>query len=99
MLMLVSMTLTLMQGQSGSTKANNHRSATKQAISIKLAITVGHFYVTILQTFIPVDHPVSMAGLFVQTNDNEPVLLPRPTDGRKGCLSTRRRPQWVFVNE
>ena len=46
MLMLVSMTLTLMLGHIGSAKAKNQRlmlSATKQAISIKLATTVGHF--------------------------------------------------------
>ena len=46
MLMLVLMTLTLMQGHSGSAKARNQRSmlsATKQAISIKLATKVGHF--------------------------------------------------------
>ena len=46
LLMLVSMTLTLMQGHSGSAKAKNQRcmlSATKQAISIELATTVGHF--------------------------------------------------------
>ena len=44
MLILVLMTLTLMQGHSGSAK--NQRcmlSATKQAISIKLATTVGPF--------------------------------------------------------
>ena len=43
MLMLVLMTLTLMQGYGGLTKAKNQRcmlSATKQAISIKLATTV-----------------------------------------------------------
>ena len=45
-LMLVSMTLTLMQGHSGSAEAKNQRcmlSATKQTISIKLATMVGHF--------------------------------------------------------
>ena len=56
MLMFVSMTLTLMPGHSGSAKAKYQRcmlSATKQAISFKLATTVGHFYVTLtLQTFI-----------------------------------------------
>ena len=44
--MLVSMPLTLMQGHSGSPKANNQRcilSATKQAIRLKHATTVGHF--------------------------------------------------------
>ena len=43
--MLVQMTLTLMQGHSGSAKAKTQRcmlSATKQ-LSIKLATTVGHF--------------------------------------------------------
>ena len=54
MLMLISMTL--MQGHSGLAKAKNQRcmlSAAKQARSIKLAKTVGHFYVTLtLQTFI-----------------------------------------------
>ena len=43
MLMLVSMTLTLMQGHSGSAKAKSQRwiiSTSKQAISIKLATTV-----------------------------------------------------------
>ena len=38
--------LTLMQGHSGSAKAENQRCmllATKPAISIKLATTVGHF--------------------------------------------------------
>ena len=46
MLMLVPVTLNWMQGYSGSAKANNSRgilSATKQAISIKLATTLGHF--------------------------------------------------------
>ena len=45
--MLVSMTLTLMQGHIGLAEANNQRymlSATKQALSIKFAITVGHFF-------------------------------------------------------
>ena len=44
--MFILMTLTLMQGYSGSVKAKNQRcmpSATEQAISIKLATTVGHF--------------------------------------------------------
>ena len=64
LLMLVSITLTLMQGHSGSANANqkNQRgmlSETKQAISITVATTVGHFYVTlILQTFIGLDHLV-----------------------------------------
>ena len=56
MLMLFSMTLTLMQGHSGSTKAKNQHcmlSETKQAVSIKLAATVGHFLSDLsLQTFI-----------------------------------------------
>ena len=45
MLMLFLMTLTLMQGHGGSTKAKNQRcmlSATKQAINIERATTVGH---------------------------------------------------------
>ena len=45
MLMLVSMILTLIQGRSGTAKAKNQRcmlSATKQAISIRLATTVGY---------------------------------------------------------
>ena len=62
MLMLVSITLTVMQGHGGSTKANNQRymlSATKQAISVKPATTVGHFYVTLtLQIRIWLDHLV-----------------------------------------
>ena len=44
--MLMFMLVTLMQGHSGSAKAKNHHcvpSATKQAISIKLATMVGHF--------------------------------------------------------
>ena len=47
MLMLVSITLTLMQGHSGSAMAKNQRcmiSATKQAISIKFGATVGHVF-------------------------------------------------------
>ena len=47
LLMLVLVTLTLMQVHSGSAKAKSQRcilSATKQAISIKLATTVGHFF-------------------------------------------------------
>ena len=55
MLMLILMTLTLIQGHSGSAKAKNQRcilSTTKQAVNI-LATTVGHFYVTLtLQMFI-----------------------------------------------
>ena len=46
MLMLILMTLTFVQGHSGSAKAKSRRSmlsAAKQAISIKLAIAVGHF--------------------------------------------------------
>ena len=49
--MLVLMTLTLMQGHSGSAKAKNQRcmlSETKQAISIKLATTVDLFFKYIL---------------------------------------------------
>ena len=46
MLMLVLMTLTWMQGHSGLDKAKNI-STTKQALSIKLATTVSHFYVTL----------------------------------------------------
>ena len=42
MFMLVSMTLTLMPGHSGSTN-DKTLSATEQAISIKLATKVGHF--------------------------------------------------------
>ena len=44
--MLLLMTLTLMQGHSGSAKANNQRrmlSATKQAVSIKPGAKVGIF--------------------------------------------------------
>ena len=47
MLMFFLMTLTLMKGHSGSVKAKNQRcilSETKQAISIKLAATVGLFF-------------------------------------------------------
>ena len=46
MLMLVSMTLTLMQGHCGSAKANIQCriiSTTKQATIIKLATMVGHY--------------------------------------------------------
>ena len=46
MLMLILTTLTLMQGRSGSAKANiqcSIISTTKQATSIKPATTVGHF--------------------------------------------------------
>ena len=56
--MLFLMTLTLIQGHTESTKVNNQccmLSVTKQVISITLATTVGHFYVTLtltLQTFI-----------------------------------------------
>ena len=49
-IMLVLMTLTLMKSHSGSAKANNQRCmlpASKQAISIKLATTVGHLYMTL----------------------------------------------------
>ena len=45
MLMLVSMTLTLVQGHSGLAKAKHQHymlSVTKQAIRIKLTTTVGH---------------------------------------------------------
>ena len=47
MLMLVSMTLTLMQGHSGSAKIKIQCwiiSTSKQSTSIKLATTVGHFF-------------------------------------------------------
>ena len=60
MLMLVLITLTFMQGHSGSAKAKNQHcmlSATKQAIRIKLATMVAIFYVT-LQTSIWLDHLV-----------------------------------------
>ena len=46
MLMLILMTLTLVQGHSGTEKAKKQRwiiSTTEQAISIKLAATVDHF--------------------------------------------------------
>ena len=46
-LMLVAMTLTLMQGHNGSAKDKNQRwiiSTTKQARSITLATTLGHFF-------------------------------------------------------
>ena len=65
MLMLVLMTFTLMQGHSGSAKANNQccmLSATKQAItkyyiiSIKLAKTVGHFLC---------DHDLDFANVYM----------------------------------
>ena len=65
MLMLVLMTVTLMQGHSGSAKANSQRSmlsTTEQAITIKLATTVGlfpPFYMTLTsQRFIWLYHPV-----------------------------------------
>ena len=65
MLMLILMTLTLMQGHSGSANAKNQcccmPSATKQAISIKIATNAGHFYMTLtLQThiYIWLDHLV-----------------------------------------
>ena len=62
MFMLVSMTLTLMQGHSGLAKAKTQRwiiSTSKQAIRIKLARTVSHFYVTLtLQMFIWFDQLV-----------------------------------------
>ena len=64
MLMLTLMTLTLMQGHSGSAMAKNQHlmvPATEQAISIKIAATVGHFYVTLtLQLVIWLDHLVSL---------------------------------------
>ena len=64
MLVLVLMTLNLMHGHSGSAKAKNQRcmlslSATKEAINIKLATMVVHFYVTLtLQMFIWLDYVV-----------------------------------------
>ena len=64
--MLISMTLTLMQGHSGLAKAKYQRcmlSATKQAISIKLATTVGlFFYVTLTLT---------LQTLYGLSNENE----------------------------
>ena len=63
MLMLVSMTLTLIhRGHRGSAKTTIQCwiiLTTKQATSIKLATTVGHFYMTLtLQTFIRLDQLV-----------------------------------------
>ena len=52
MLMLMLMTLTFMQGHSGLAKAKNQRwiiLTTKQAISVKLATMVDHFYVTLTE--------------------------------------------------
>ena len=52
MLMLVSMTLTLLQGHSGSAKAKNQRCillATEQAITIKLATTVSLIFLFFLR--------------------------------------------------
>ena len=68
MLMLVSMTLTL--GRQRPKK--NQRcmlTATKQAINIKLATTVGHFYETLtltLQTFIWLDQLVFLCKLILR---------------------------------
>ena len=63
LLMLFSMTLTLIQDQSGSAKAKMQWliiSTTKQATSITLATTVGHVYVTLtLQTCIWLDYLVT----------------------------------------
>ena len=62
MLMLVSITLTLMPGHSGSAKAKQihvecSRQLSKQQLSIKLVTTLGHVYVTLtLHTFIWLDH-------------------------------------------
>ena len=65
--MLVSMTLTLMQGHSGSAKATILGwiiSTTKPATGIKLSTTVGHFGGTLtLRTFIWLDQLV--LGLFL----------------------------------
>ena len=63
---LIPLTLTLMQGHRVSAKANKsalnaQSSATKQAISIKLATTVGHFLCDLdvtLKTFIWLDQLV-----------------------------------------
>ena len=68
-LMLISMTLTLMQGHSGQTNQLCMLSATKQATSIKLATKVGHFYVTLtltLQTYII----YSLTTLLMDHNQN-----------------------------
>ena len=66
MLMLVLMTLTCMQGHSGTAKAKNQRcmlSAAKPAISMKLATKVGHFYLTLtLQAFIWLSLPTCSGG-------------------------------------
>ena len=55
MLMIASRILTLMQGHSGSAEKTNQRlimSTTMQVINVKLATTVGHFYMTLtLKTY------------------------------------------------
>ena len=66
MLMLVSMTLTLTQGHSGSAQENNQRLiilTTKQVMSIELAKTVGHFYMTLtLKTYIYIAWPTCFSS-------------------------------------
>ena len=59
MVILILMTLTLMKGHSGLAKAKNQGCmllATKQAISIKLATTVGHFLCDLDLDFICLVH-------------------------------------------
>ena len=69
--MLVSMTLTLGQGYSGSAEENIHRwiiSTTKQVISIKLASTVGHFWHDLdFETFIRLAQLVTPSWSFCFT--------------------------------
>ena len=74
MLILVSMTLTLMHGRGGSTKAKHRRwifATTKQAISVKLATMVDHFEMTLtLNTCIRLDQLVSFGQQ--RWKDNRP---------------------------
>ena len=86
MLMLVAMISILMQGHSGSLNAKFQLgiiSTTKQATSIKLSTTAGHFFVTLtLNSFIWLDYLVVSVNAVVVV---VVVLLLLPVVGYRGC--------------
>ena len=78
MLMLMSMNLTLMQGDNGSANAKHQRwiiSTTKQATSIKLTTTVGQFAGDPDMTLIAIDWALKNNYLFVGDLDFEIVYI------------------------
>ena len=107
MFMLILMTLTLMQGHSGSAKAENQCCILSRQLSIKRATTVGHFDVILTFANVYVACPACFYShekcecqqkpgnsMFVNSSDCLSGSAFGGTEPAQGCFYSNFSPQW-----